>query len=84
LTGDINELFVFVEHHAVPRENNPAERAIRPLVITRKVCGGTRSQKGSETKMVLTSLLHTAQLRGREPITAVEQLLLGTPIFAAT
>jgi transposase len=83
LTGYVNELFVFVQHPEVPRENNPAERAIRPLVITRKVCGGTRSEHGSQTKMVLMSLLHTAQLRGLDPLTAIEGMLLGTPIFAA-
>ncbi|MEI8167282.1 MAG: IS66 family transposase [Chloroflexales bacterium] len=84
LTRYSNELFVFVEHPAVPSENNPAERAIRPLVITRKVCGGTRSARGSRTKMILTSLLHTLQLRGLNPIAALEQLLLGTPLFPAS
>jgi transposase len=84
LTRHSNELFVFVHYPEVPRENNPAERAIRPLVITRKVCGGTRSAQGSATRMVLTSLLHTAQVRGHDPIAAVEQMLLGTPMFPAT
>lgn len=84
LTGYINELFVFVQYPEVPSENNPAERAIRPLVITRKVCGGTRSTNGSRTKMVLMSLLHTAQVRGADPIAAVEQMLLGTPMFPAS
>jgi len=84
LTGYINELFVFVHYPEVPSENNPAERAIRPLVITRKVCGGTRSENGSKTKMVLMSLLHTAQLRGLDPITAIGQMLLGAPLFPAS
>lgn len=84
LTGYLNELFVFVQYPEVPSENNPAERALRPLVITRKVCGGTRSANGSTTKMVLLSLLHTAQLRGLDPVAAIEQLLLGTPMFPAS
>jgi transposase len=83
LTGYVNELFVFVEHPEVPRENNPAERAIRPLVITRKVCGGTRSAQGSHTKMVLMSLLQTAHIRGMDPLAALEKMLLGTPMFPA-
>ena len=82
LTGYVNELFVFVQYPEVPSENNPAERAIRPLVITRKVCGGTRSAQGSNTKMVLMSLLHTAQLRGMDPIAAIEGMLLDSPMFA--
>jgi transposase len=83
LMRKINELFVFVQYPEVPSENNPAERAIRPLVITRKVCGGTRSPKGSKTKMVLMSLLHTARARGMDPLAAIEQMLLGTTMFPA-
>jgi transposase len=82
LTQYSNELFVFVHYPEVCSENNPAERGVRPLVITRKVCGGTRSAQGSKTKMTLQSLFQTLQARGRDPITAVEQMLLGTPIFA--
>ena len=84
LTGYINELFVFMHYPEVPWENNPAERAIRPLVITRKVCGGTRSEQGSKSKMILLSLIHTAQLRGVDPIATVEQMLLDTPMFPAS
>ena len=63
-----NELFTFIEHVGVPSENNAAERAIRPLVIARKVSGGTRSTKGSETKMVLASLFGTWRLRGLDTL----------------
>ena len=84
LLRKLNELFVFVQHPHVKSENNPAERAIRPLVIARKVCGGTRSERGSKTKMTLLSLLHTAQLRGLDPIASLEQMLLGTPLFPAS
>ena len=37
------ELFTFVADPAVPPTNNAAERALRPLVIARKISGGTRS-----------------------------------------
>jgi transposase len=84
LTSYVNELFVFVQHPEVLSENNPAERAIRPLVITRKVCGGTRSPQGSETKMVLMSLFQSAHTRKMDPLTAIEQMLLGTPMFPAS
>ena len=70
-----NELFTFVEHLGVPSENNAAERAIRPLVIARKISGGTRSQKGSETKMVLASLFSTWRLRGLDPLQECGQVL---------
>jgi transposase len=47
------ELFVFVAYPGVPSDNNLAERSVRPLVIARKISGGTRSPKGSSTRMGL-------------------------------
>ena len=43
----IKELFVFVAEPDVPADNNPAERSLRHLVISRKVSGGTRSEQGT-------------------------------------
>jgi transposase len=53
------ELFVFVGVPGVPAHNNLAARSIRPLVVARKMSGGTRSPKGSETRMGLASLFGT-------------------------
>jgi transposase len=53
------ELFVFVAVPGVPAHNNLAERSVRPLVIARKISGGTRSPKGSHTRMGLASLFGT-------------------------
>jgi transposase len=53
------ELFVFVAVPGVPSHNNLAERSVRPLVIARKISGGTRSPKGSATRMGLASLFGT-------------------------
>jgi hypothetical protein len=73
----IAELFVFVECPAIPSENNPAERTFRPIVIGRKIWGGSRSAKGSLTKTTLLSLFITWQLRGISPLEAIPRLLLG-------
>jgi len=53
------ELFVFVAIAGVPSHNNLAERSLRPLVIARKISGGSRSPKGSQTRMTLASLFAT-------------------------
>jgi transposase len=53
------ELFVFVAIPGVPAHNNLAERSVRPFVVARKISGGTRSPKGSETRMGLASLFGT-------------------------
>jgi transposase len=69
------ELFTFVEHTAVPSDNNPAERAIRPAVIDRKVTGGTRSSEGSSTKAVLMSLFGTWKAREQDVLGACRSML---------
>jgi transposase len=53
------ELFVFVAVPGVPAHNNLAERSVRPLVVARKISGGTRSPRGSETRLGLASLFGT-------------------------
>jgi transposase len=61
------ELFVFVAVPGVPAHNNLAERSVRPLVIARKISGGTRSPQGSETRMGLFSLFGTWAAQGLNP-----------------
>jgi transposase len=76
----LGELFVFVEHPEVPADNNLAERSLRPAVTARKVSGGTRSAKGSTTKMALLSHFGTWTLQNRDLLTACRNLLLaGSP-----
>jgi transposase len=62
-----DELFQYVRHPGVPSDNNPAERALRPLVIMRKISGGSRSAEGSETRLTLFSLVSTWTARGLNP-----------------
>ena len=54
-----DELFQFVLTPGVPPDNNLAERSLRPLVIMRKIRGGSRSPQGSKTRIALFSLLST-------------------------
>jgi len=61
------ELFVFVAIPGVPAHNNLAERSVRPLVIARKISGGSRSSKGSATRMGLASLFRTWMAQGLNP-----------------
>ena len=62
------ELFVFVAVPGVPAHNNLAERSVRPLVIARKISGGTRSPKGSQTRLGLASLFGTWMAQGLNPL----------------
>ena len=75
----LHELFVFVTDSAVPATNNLAERSLRPAVIARKISGGTRSPKGSATRMGLMSLLGTWAAQGKGQLQGCRELLLPTP-----
>jgi hypothetical protein len=61
------ELFVFVARPEVPSDNNLAERSVRPLVIARKISGGSRSPNGSHTRMALFSCFGTWAAQGLNP-----------------
>jgi hypothetical protein len=69
------ELFVFIRFPNVKSDNNHAERIIRHTVIARKISGGTKTPKGSETKAILTSLFDTWQLQNLNPFQQCRLLL---------
>jgi len=69
------ELFEFVRVAGLAPDNNLAERTIRPLVITCKISGGTRSAGGTDTSMGLASLFATWQARALNPFQACLSLL---------
>ena len=73
------ELFVFISDPAVPATNNLAERSLRPAVIARKISGGTRSPKGSATRMGLMSLFDTWRAQSKGQLQGCRELLLPTP-----
>lgn len=76
----LESLFVFVTEPDVPATNNAAERSLRPLVVSRKISGGTRSARGTATKMTLASLFGTWRAQGINPYDACRDLLASPQI----
>ena len=74
-----DELFQFVLVEGLASNNNLAERSIRPLVVIRKISGGSRSDSGSKTTMALASLLETWRARGLNPFAECLKLLSQKP-----
>jgi transposase len=70
-----DELFQFVLIAGLSADNNLAERSIRPLVVIRKISGGSRSAEGTKTRMALASLFETWQARGLNPLEECHRLL---------
>ena len=60
------ELLVFLTAPGVTPDNNAAERSVRPLVVARKISGGSRSARGSATHMTLASVVQTCRATSRE------------------
>lgn len=77
------ELFLFVAIPGVPAHNNLAERSVRPLVIARKISGGSRSPKGSATRMGLVSLFGTWMAQGLNPFHQCLALLTSKTSFGS-
>jgi hypothetical protein len=70
-----DQLFQFVLIDGLSADNNLAERSIRPLVVIRKISGGSRSSEGSKTRLALASLFETWQARGLNPFDECLRLL---------
>jgi hypothetical protein len=79
LRTHLSELFTFVRDPEVDATNNAAERSLRPLVTIRKISGGTRSQTGSTTCMILYTLAATARMQGTNPTALFEHLVRALP-----
>ena len=75
-----DELFQFLLIEGLSPNNNLAERSIRPLVVARKISGGSRSQLGTATRMALHSLFETWHARGLNTLQACLQLLSQSPL----
>lgn len=59
---------VFLDDPRVPPTNNLAERALRPLVIMRKITFGHRSQSGAEGMANIMTIKETGKRHGCKPI----------------
>jgi transposase len=75
LTTEAGALLTFLGEPAIDANNWRAEHAIRPAVVTRKVCGGNRTARGAETQQILASVLRTIDQRGLDPTAVLTPLL---------
>jgi len=68
-------LFTFLHCPVLDATNNAAERAIRGMVIARKVWGGNRTWEGARTQQILASVLGTCWQQGKDAFTRCVRLL---------
>ena len=81
LANEFPAVFLFLCDPSIDATNWRAEQAIRPAVVTRKVCGGNRTRKGADTQQVLASVVRTARQRKLDlPELITTMLCAPTPI----
>jgi transposase len=79
LIAEYDAIFGFLFDTTLDATNWRAEQALRPAVVTRKMCGGgNRTARGAHTQEVLASVLRTAHQRAIDP-TALLVALLRAP-----
>ncbi len=66
----------FLNHPGTPLTNNEAERCLRGSVIMRKVCYGTRSDRGEKFRSRLLSMIETCKKRKLSSIIVISAIIM--------
>jgi transposase len=77
-------MFSFLYCPGLDATNNAAERAIRGMVIARKVWGGSRTWQGARTQQILVSVLRTCWQQGKDAYARMVSMLRAPPSQALT
>jgi len=76
LIVEFDAIFSFLFDPTLDATNWRAEHALRPAVVTRKMCGGgNRTVRGADSQQVLASVLRTADQRGLDATAVLVTLL---------
>ena len=76
LIVEYDAIFSFLFDPTLDATNWRAEQALRPAVVTRKMCGGgNRTARGAESQQILASVLRTADQRGLDATDLLVTLL---------
>ena len=86
LIVEFDAIFSFLFDPTLYATNWRAEHALRPAVVTRKMCGGgNRTRHGADSQQVLASVLRTADQRGLDATDVLVTLLTApTPAVPAS
>ena len=67
ILNDWDAVVAFVKNPELPATNNEAERALRWVVLFRKITYGTRTDEGSRSFTSMLSVIETCRLRDVDP-----------------
>jgi len=75
LVGHRQEILTFLYEPDIEATNWPAEQAVRPLVVNRKVFGGNRTPAGGHAQEVLGSVFATLTQRAWDTLSFVSHII---------
>lgn len=75
LAWHADEILTFLYEPDIEATNWPAEQAIRPAVVNRKVFGGNRTQAGAHAQEVLGSVFATCAQQACDTLTFLSRLI---------
>jgi len=70
-----DEILTFLYHADIEATNWPAEQAMRPAVVNRKVFGGNRTRAGARAQEALGSIFATCNQNAIKALTFLSHLI---------
>jgi transposase len=68
-----DEMFTFLDQPGLPKDNNPAERSIRPHVILRNRSFQNRTRQGADAHGTLTSIIYSLMLQKKSALQEIQK-----------
>jgi len=75
LAGHSDQILTFLYNPDIEATNWPAEQAVRPLVVNRKVFGGNRTPAGGHAQEVLGSVFATLAKRALDTLSLLSRII---------
>ncbi len=70
-----DNLLTALIYENVPLTNNLAERSLRPLVVSRRISGGSQSMDGAKTHMVNMSIFQSIRMNNKSLLSTLKQII---------
>ena len=75
LSNKKNNYLAFLSHPEIPFTNNQVKRDVRMIILSDKISGGFRTEKGADNFLMIRSFISTMRKKGLNLIEAVRKII---------